>query len=65
MKLLIINTYGKAQLKETSILPRKGDRVDMFYKPLPKVIGVCLFPTEETIKELGVDEVIDAIVTVE
>lgn len=65
MKLLIINTCGKATIKETNILPRLGDRIDMFYKPLPRVIGVCLFPTKETLKELNVDDVIDAVVTVE
>lgn len=65
MNILIITQSGNAQIKETQILPRIDDRVDMFYKPLPKVIGVCLFPSKDTLKELNITESIDAIVTVE
>ena len=63
MRILIMNTYGQAVIKETNILPRVGDTIDLFYKPLPKVTGVCLYPTVETLKELGITEVLDAIVT--
>ena len=65
MRLLIMNKYGTAAIKETSILPRIRDKVDLFYKPLPEVVEVCLFPSKETLKECGIDEFIDAVITVE
>tara|TARA_R110000851_G_scaffold8055_1_gene31018 strand:+ start:526 stop:723 length:198 start_codon:yes stop_codon:yes gene_type:complete len=65
MKILIINGYGNATIKETNILPRLGDGIDVFYKPIPTVNAVCLFPTKDTLSGLNVTDIIDAIVTVE
>lgn len=52
MKILFVNEFGQSELKETEILPRIGDNVDMFYKPYPKVTSVLLYPNEDTAKKL-------------
>ena len=63
MILLIVSAHGHTEVKNTSILPRVGDQVDLFYKPMPKVTGVCLFPSPETLG--GVAAHVDALITVE
>lgn len=64
MKILIINKFGENRYIETDILPRIGDNVDMFYKPCPKVDSVTLYVSIDTLKTLGINEKVDAIVTV-
>ena len=54
MKLLMISKYGQAEVKESDILPRVGDQVDMFYSPLPSVDQVVLWPSDEWISSLGI-----------
>ena len=70
MNLLFLNKSGKAiSEKDTCILPRVGDKVDMFYSPFPEVVNVLLYSSEETLegltKGLVEDVKIDAIISVE
>ena len=69
MRILIISLHGKAEIKDTEILPRVGDKVDLFYVPYPTVTNVLLYPSIDTQKKLlgnvnGI-ALLDAIVTVE
>lgn len=41
---------------ETDIIPRRGDKIDMFYTPCPTVSDVILFPTEETLKRIDEED---------
>lgn len=66
MKMLFINKLGHNEIKESEILPRIGDKVDMFYRPFPTVNQVLLWPSSELLKELRCDGLtIDAVITVE
>jgi len=70
MRILIITQQGGALIKDTAILPRIGDNVDMFYQPYPKVVGVTLYPSHETQESLlsnlkSAVGTIDAIIVVE
>lgn len=51
-------------LYNVSFIPRVGDNIDGFYSPLPTVKNVIVFPTYETLSELGCisSDKIDAIV---
>lgn len=65
MKILVISEFGNAEIKESEIVPRVGDKVDMFYDPSPTVNSVLLWPTKKRLKDLNVvDMDIHAIVTV-
>ena len=64
MRILFVTKLGKNKIMETNILPRVGDKVDMFYRPFPIVENVLLFPGKELLAEFGLfPEEIDAIVT--
>lgn len=66
MKMLFINSLGQNKSKVSDILPRVGDKVDMFYVPIPTVTQVLLWPSEERLKALGfVGFSFDAIITIE
>jgi len=66
MNVLYVNPIGGVDIKEnTSILPRVGDSVDLYYNPYPKVSAVLLHPTSDTLGKLGLVNIsIDAIVTI-
>jgi hypothetical protein len=66
--IFISSRAGMTEIKNTDILPRIGDKVDMFYMPLPKVVDVILYPSLETTKQLVFKEevdLVDAIIMVE
>lgn len=63
MKILIIDKHGNNKIKDTDILPRIGDNIDMLYFPRPFVKSVLLWPSDDTLR--GISKNIDAIVTVE
>lgn len=63
MKLLILNQYNDMKVKISDILPRVGDRIDLFCLPYPTVSSVLLWPSMESLALWDKD--IDAIVTVE
>jgi hypothetical protein len=67
MKVFIINQFAQHIIKETPVLPRVGDRVDLFCVPLPTVTSVILWPARERLDQLEVDITIDidALITVE
>lgn len=62
MRILFVDEMGNNVLMETDILPRVGDKVDMFCRPFPVVKNVLLFPSKELLEEFEINEV-DAIVT--
>jgi hypothetical protein len=65
MKILIIDQFGGNKTIDTEIIPRIGDKVDMFYTPAPTVTCVLLYPSKNTLKSIGLHgEDITAIVTV-
>ena len=65
MNLLIINQFGKSKTVISDILPRIGDRLDLFYEPCPEVTMVLLWPTNERLKSLNAsDKHIDAVIAV-
>ena len=66
MKILIVSSINHVTVQDTEILPRTGDKVDMFYMPYPTVISVLLYPSKETLSNVkNLNCSIDAIVTVE
>ena len=66
MKILVINQFGNGQIKDSAVIPRIGDKVDMFYEPLPTVTSVVMWPSKERITQLQYDNLqIEAIITVE
>ena len=65
MNLLIISHLHQSEFKETDILPRVGDRLDMFYTPRPTVKEVILFPTAESLEMIKCSRHVDAIILTE
>jgi len=66
MKMLVFNKFGNGVIKESDIIPRVGDMLDLFYLPLPTVTEVVLWPTEERLKEFDADKLnIQAIIRCE
>lgn len=65
MNILIINQQGKSELK-TGItgIPRVGDRIDVFYEPLPTVTSVVWYPSRERMNALHASTNIDVLITV-
>lgn len=64
MKLLIVSRF-KSTVKDTDILPRVGDKIDVHYYPYPSVDSVLLYPSKETLQRFDVDLDIDAVITVD
>lgn len=65
MTILIVNEFGQTAVRESEFLPRIGDKIDLFYEPLPTVTGVVAWPSPERIKALGsTDYTVCAIVAV-
>ena len=65
MKILITNQFGNSEVKETNILPRIGDKIDVFYEPMPAVDNVLLWPSEKRLRLLGMGGTgIEVVVTV-
>ena len=65
MKVLVINGFGHNEIKETQVIPRVGEMVDMFYLPHPTVTNVLHWPSKETLVKLQAENIdIAAIVTV-
>jgi hypothetical protein len=63
MQILIINEFGNAKRMTAQACPRIGDKVDLFYIPLPTVKDVVWFPSDNTLARIG-QTFVDAIVTV-
>tara|TARA_R110000850_G_scaffold217964_1_gene343540 strand:- start:491 stop:697 length:207 start_codon:yes stop_codon:yes gene_type:complete len=65
-KILVINQFGKGEIKDSDFLPRVGDKVDMFYEPLPTVTQVVMWPSKERLSALKHNSFLDviAIITV-
>ena len=66
MNILVINQFGQNEIKQSEVIPRIGDKVDMFYEPLPSVTQVVMWPSKERCDSLGIEITlrIDAIITV-
>ena len=66
MKVLILNRMGNAVQKDTDILPRIGDQIDMGYLPHPRVSAVLLWPSKETLTFTSLEpKDCDAIITLD
>lgn len=66
MNILIMSDCKSTIVKNTTILPRVGDRVEINYKPMPTVFDVVLWPNQNDLKKFNedIDVNIDAIVMV-
>lgn len=53
MKLLFITETGQMSLINGDHVPRVGDKVDMFYEPLPTVTSVVWYPSDERMQALS------------
>lgn len=62
MRLLFITETGQSALVNSEQVPRVGDKVDMFYEPLPTVTSVVWYPSEDRQQMLGIQA--DVILTV-
>ena len=62
MNILILNELGKnLVMEDVPFIPRVGDSIDVFYRPLPIVKRVVCFPSVETLKDCP-EPCIDAII---
>lgn len=64
MNILVVNGYGKYEILASDFVPRIGEKVDLFYEPLPSVTSVVAWPTRERLNALKINDDIDAIITV-
>ena len=68
MKMLVINKFGQNTLfHEVDFIPRIGDKIDVYYEPLPTVTMVVAMPSDKRIEAIdsSIKDVIDAIVIAE
>lgn len=68
MKVLVINQFGDNKIVTTDFIPRTGDKVDVFYEPMPSVISVVAWPSKGRLKAVqadGFSDRIEAIVVVD
>ena len=64
--IAIVNpTFNKGELRQCDSVPRIGDSVDMWYRPLPIVKQVVWWPNEEMRKVFDLDESVDVVVVAE
>jgi hypothetical protein len=62
MKILVINEFGDNCIVDSEVVPRVGDKIDMFCEPLPTVTQVLFWPSEERLASIcSVD--VDMIIT--
>lgn len=67
MKIIVINDFMKFEILDVPAVPRVGDKIDVFFEPLPSVTSVVWFPSKERLKPFfvpGTEEKIDAILSV-
>lgn len=65
MKILIIGPHGISEIYQRDFVPRVGDKIDIFYDPLPTVTSVVFWPSKARQRALGLEyQNIEAIVTV-
>lgn len=57
MRVLIIDSW-QGILKEVQTLPPMESRVDLGYKPYPKVKEILMYPSEVTLKECSIDSLL-------
>lgn len=66
MKIAIANpVFGKVEVREVAFVPRVGDHVDLWYRPLPSVRQVIAFPSADSLAAMRIAEPVDAVVLVE
>lgn len=65
-KVLIVASVHKVVYDEMKIIPRVGDKIDVFYHPFPTVTQILLKPSYKTMKRIGFENYeLDAIVYVD
>jgi hypothetical protein len=67
MKILVLSQYHGMEIFDRQFVPRVGDKVDVFYEPMPTVNTVVAWPSRTKLRQLGIDDKIqiEALVTVE
>ena len=66
MNIFVINKYNKGELVKSDFVPRVGDKVDMFYDPLPTVTSVVAWPSKDRLAAINMSGYsVNVIVTVE
>jgi hypothetical protein len=66
MKVLIVNNFRQTEVRDMPAIPRVGERIDVFYEPLPTVTSVVWSPSKERLRPLNAEQCeITAIICVE
>ena len=65
MKILVLNSSGNSEIKHSSFIPRVGENVDMFYRPMPTVSNVINWPSKAMLKDVNAENMeIDVVIMV-
>lgn len=67
MKIIVLNDFMKFEILDVPAVPRIGERIDLFFEPLPTVTSIVWYPSKERLCPFfvpGTEEKIDAILTV-
>jgi len=59
MKVLIVSNLRQMEVRDMPAIPRVGERIDVFYEPLPTVTSVVWSPSKERLWALN-EDLIDA-----
>jgi len=54
MNVLFTNEFGMQKVMITNHIPRVGDHVDVFHKPMPEVKKVVWYPQDEELNKFDV-----------
>ena len=56
MKVLIVSNLRQSEVRDMPAVPRIGERIDVFYEPLPTVTAVVWSPSKERLRPLNADQ---------
>ena len=62
--IAIIDAYGRVRFIDSKFTPRRGDRVDVGYDPMPMVNKVVMYPMPDRLARYGIDTKADVLVFV-
>jgi len=63
IKILYIDLFGNHKILTKNHVPNINDQVNLFYKPIPSVKSRIWYPDLDGLKNLGITEEIDVIIT--
>ena len=65
MRFLVVNQYGQSVIESGEVIPRVGDKIDLFCQPYPTVSTVLMYPSKRTLNGLSAGNIdVIAIITV-